>query len=113
MFPGISRARSRIGPGSLATVSIKVRFLAGSSLSSPLVQIDDDRRYFPPYEAVPLVRAETLDRFPQLREVLNRVAGKIDALTMRELNRAVDEHRENPEDVARGFLKQAGLLARE
>ena len=41
------------------------------------------------------------------------MAGKIDALTMRELNRAVDEHRENPEDVARGFLKQAGLLARE
>ena len=66
-----------------------------------------------PNEAVPLVRAETLGRFPQLREVLNRVAGKMDALTMRELNRAVDEHRENPEDVARGFLKQAGLLARE
>ena len=44
-----------------------------------LVQLDDDRRYFPPYQAVPLVRAETLDRFPQLRDVLNRLAGKIDA----------------------------------
>ena len=58
-----------------------------------LVQLEDDRRYFPPYEAVPLVRAETLERFPQLREVLNRLAGKIDAATMRQMNREVDQER--------------------
>ena len=75
-----------------------------------LVQLEDDRRYFPPYEAVPLVREETLERLPQLRDVLNRLAGKIDAPTMRALNREVDEQKKRPEEVARGFLLRIGLI---
>ena len=59
-----------------------------------LFQLDDDRRYFPPYQAVPLVRAETLQRFPELREVLNLLAGKIDAAAMRQMNREVDQEGE-------------------
>src|SRR5208283_5106551 len=65
-----------------------------------LFQLDDDRRYFPPYQAVPLVRAETLQRFPELRQVMNLLAGKIDAATMRQMNREVDqEKRKKPEEV--------------
>ena len=65
---------------------------------------------FPPYEAVPLVRAGALERFPQLPDVLNRLAGKIDAPAMRRLNREVDEERKKPEDVAKRFLLSRGLL---
>jgi glycine betaine/choline ABC-type transport system substrate-binding protein len=78
-----------------------------------LVQLEDDRRYFPPYEAVPLVRQEVLDRFPALRDVLNRLAGRIDAASMRRLNREVDELKKNPEEVARTFLRGAGMLPKE
>jgi osmoprotectant transport system permease protein len=78
-----------------------------------LVQLDDDRRYFPPYEAVPLVREETLERFPQLRDVLNLLGGKIDAVAMRQLNREVDEQKKDPEEVARSFLRRVAMLPGE
>lgn len=76
-----------------------------------LVQLRDDRRYFPPYEAVPLVRRATLDRHPTLRAALGRLSGKIDAATMRDLNHQVDGLRRNPEQVAREFLGRQGLLS--
>jgi osmoprotectant transport system permease protein len=78
-----------------------------------LVQLDDDRRYFPPYQAVPLVRAETLQRFPELRPVLNRLSGAIDAAAMRQMNRQVDQDGEKPEEVARRFLSSKGFLQRD
>ena len=78
-----------------------------------LFQLDDDRRYFPPYQAVPLVRAETLQRFPELREVLNLLAGKIDAAAMRQMNREVDQEGKKPEEVAHSFLRRKGLLLKD
>jgi osmoprotectant transport system permease protein len=75
-----------------------------------LVQLEDDRRYFPPYEAVPLVREEVLERFPDLRDALNGLAGKIDAATMRRLNYEIDGKHRRPEDVATEFLASSGLL---
>ena len=78
-----------------------------------LVQLDDDRRYFPPYQAVPLVRAKTLERFPRLVEFMNRLAGKIDAAAMRQMNREVDERKQKPEEVARSFLRSKGLLLKD
>jgi glycine betaine/choline ABC-type transport system substrate-binding protein len=75
-----------------------------------LVVLDDDRRYFPPYEAVPLVRAETLRRHPRLRAALDRLAGKITPETMRRLNSEVDARRRDPAEVAREFLRSLGLL---
>jgi glycine betaine/choline ABC-type transport system substrate-binding protein len=78
-----------------------------------LVQLDDDRRYFPPYQAVPLVRAETLRRYPELRDALNLLAGKIDAAAMRQMNRQVDQERKKPEEVAHSFLRGKGLLPKD
>jgi osmoprotectant transport system permease protein len=69
-----------------------------------LVALADDRRYFPPYDAVPLVHAATLLRHPELGEALNRLAGRIDAGAMRRMNYAVDGRRRDPADVAREFL---------
>ena len=77
----------------------------GRIASLDLVVLDDDRRYFPPYEAVPLVRSDTLGRHPQLRSALNSLAGKITADTMRRLNFEVDARRRDPATVAREFLR--------
>jgi osmoprotectant transport system permease protein len=75
-----------------------------------LVALVDDRHYFPPYQAVPLVREEILRRHPALRAALNGLAGKLDATTMRELNHQIDGLRRDPAEVAREFLGKAGLL---
>ena len=69
-----------------------------------LVALDDDRRYFPPYDAVPLVHAATLLRHPEIGAALDRLAGRIDAAAMRRMNHAVDGRRRDPADVAREFL---------
>jgi osmoprotectant transport system permease protein len=75
-----------------------------------LVVLEDDRRYFPPYEAVPMVRAEMLRRHPALSSVLDGLAGRLDAATMRRLNRQVDQEKRDPAEVARSYLLGAGLL---
>ena len=75
-----------------------------------LVTLIDDRHFFPPYEAVTLVRAETLGRYPKLRTALDRLANRIDAPTMRRLNNQVDGEKRDPAGVARAFLDGAGLL---
>ena len=68
------------------------------------VVLEDDRRYFPPYEAAFVVRAEAWSR-PEVREFLESLGGRIDAATMRKLNRAVDKDKRRPEDVAKEFLE--------
>ena len=80
---------------------------AGLITSLDLVQLEDNRRYFPPYDAVPVARASTLHRYPQVREALERLAGRISAGDMREMNHAADALRENPADIARRFLDRA------
>ena len=77
---------------------------AGLINSLDLVQLEDNRRYFPPYDAVPVARASTLLRYPQVRNALERLAGRISASDMREMNHAADAQRENPADIARRFL---------
>lgn len=75
-----------------------------------LVSLKDDRRYFPPYEAVTLVRTETLQRDSRLRKALDQLAGQIDAATMRRLNQEVDVKRRDPATVAREFLRSKRLV---
>lgn len=82
----------------------------GRVQSLDLVVLDDDRRYFPPYEAVPLARAATLDRYPALAVALDQLAGQIDADTMRALNAQVDGLKRDPYAVAIEFLRSRGLL---
>lgn len=75
-----------------------------------LVVLEDDRRYFPPYEAVPLVHSATLSADPRLLPALNRLAGRIDAPTMRRLNHEIDANRQDPAKVALDFLHDQGLI---
>jgi osmoprotectant transport system permease protein len=78
--------------------------------SLELVPLADDRGYFPSYHAAPLVREEVLKRYPEVHAALDRLAGKIDDDTMRRLNYAVTKGRRKPEDIARKFLQEAGIL---
>lgn len=75
-----------------------------------LVILEDDRGFFPPYHAAPVVRMDVLERNPGIAEALNRLAGKIDDDTMRDMNYRVDEKNERPRDVAQEFLTAAGIL---
>jgi osmoprotectant transport system substrate-binding protein len=74
-----------------------------------LAVLEDDRHYFPPYEAVPVIRQETLRRHPEVRAALDRLAGKISDDDMRQLNYAVDGQHRNPPEVVREFLRKKGL----
>ena len=68
-----------------------------------LTVLDDDRRYFPPYEAAFVVRSAAW-KTPAVRRGLERLAGAISADAMRAMNAAVDRDKRRPEDVAREFL---------
>jgi osmoprotectant transport system substrate-binding protein len=92
----------------------QVDLVAGNSTdgvieSLHMVTLVDDRHYFPPYEAVPLVRSATLGKHPEVRAALEPLAGKISEDEMRRMNFAVDgEHRDLAE-VVREFRQAKGL----
>ena len=72
--------------------------------------LTDDQEFFVPYYAVPLVREEVLAEYPELEEVLGMLCGVLTDEVMRQLNYQVDSLGLNPEDVARQFLQEQGLI---
>lgn len=72
--------------------------------------LTDDQKFFPPYYAAPIIRNETLEKYPELEDVLNSLAGKIDDAAMTELNYNIDVEGQDVETVAKEFLKGNGLL---
>lgn len=75
-----------------------------------LVVLEDDRHYFPPYDAAPVVREETLARFPAVQAALTDLGGKISDSEMRRMNYAVDGEGRSVKVVAAEFLRSAGLV---
>lgn len=75
-----------------------------------LVVLEDDRQALVHYRAVPLVREETLEKYPKLRETIQMLSGKLTDSKMAELNYKVDEESQKPEDVAKEFLKESGFI---
>ena len=71
-----------------------------------LTILDDDRHYFPPYEAVPVVRQDTLRRHPEVLRALQELAGKISDVDMQRMNYAVDGEHQDVAEVAREFVKR-------
>src|ERR1700689_2110497 len=91
-----------------------VDFVAGNSTDGllaarDLTMLEDDKHYFPPYEAVPVVRGDALGRFPEMRGALLELAGKINDEEMRRMNFEVDGEHRDIADVAREFLRAKGL----
>lgn len=75
-----------------------------------LVVLKDDRLYFPPYEAAPIVRQEVLQKHPELRQVFQRLSGLISEQDMRRLNYQVDGQGRDVKQVVQQFLKSKGLI---
>jgi osmoprotectant transport system substrate-binding protein len=92
----------------------QVDIVAGNSTDGAIRALDftaleDDRHYFPPYEAVPLVREDSLRRWPQITVALQRLAGKITADDMRAMNLAVDAQHQDVAEVVHHFRTSKGL----
>ena len=90
----------------------QVDFIAGDATSGLIdaygfVMLEDDRHYFPPYDAAIVARSATLLAHPQLRDALATLSHRITVADMRRMNRAVDAEHRDPADVAREFLKRA------
>ena len=82
----------------------------GRLLVHDLVVLEDDRGFFPPYEAAALVRGETLERHPEVGAVLGLLGGALDRATMQRLNLELQEEKAPVERVARASLADLGLL---
>jgi osmoprotectant transport system substrate-binding protein len=92
----------------------QVDMIAANSTDGPiqalgLTVLVDDKHYFPPYQAVPLVRADALRRWPQIQTALDALAGKITADDMRSMNEAVDGQHRDPAEVVHEFRAKKGL----
>jgi glycine betaine/choline ABC-type transport system substrate-binding protein len=91
----------------------EVDVVAGDATSAlidalDLLVLEDDRSYFPPYDAVPEVRSATLLAHPAVRAAIERIAGRISAADMRAMNHAVDVGQRDVGDVAGEFLVRLG-----
>ena len=92
----------------------QVDIVAGNSTDAPIETLGfavlaDDRHYFPPYEAVPLVREDAIREHPEVQVAMDRLAGKVTAEEMRGMNAAVDGQHRDAGDVVREFRERKGL----
>lgn len=72
--------------------------------------LKDDKQFFPPYFAAPVIRQDTLEAYPELEEVLNLLGGKLNDQIMAELNAMVDIEEKREREVAEDWLKKNGLI---
>ncbi|HZN08672.1 MAG TPA: glycine betaine ABC transporter substrate-binding protein [Pyrinomonadaceae bacterium] len=98
----------------IALSSRQVDLIAGNSTEGRIAQLDlvqltDDRRYFPPYEAVYLVRQDSLARVPELKEALAKLANAISTEEMRSLNYEIDGNKRDPKEVVRTWIAKKGF----
>ena len=97
-----------------ALLEKQVDIVAGNSTDGllaarDLMILEDDKHYFPPYEAIPIVRREIIERFPGVRGAIAELAGKISDAEMQKMNYLVDGERRDIAEVAREFLRARGL----
>ncbi len=78
----------------------------GRVASYDLVMLEDDRQYFPPYDASPIINDELAQRDPEVKDALDRLAGKIDTEAMQEMNYQSDNNLVEPSIVAERFLEE-------
>lgn len=97
----------------------QVDLIAGDATNGLIAKLDlsvleDDRHYFPPYHAVPVIRSETLNRHPELQPLFDRLAGKVTDQEMRQMNYEADVERRDPSLIVRDFLdRHKELLNRQ
>jgi glycine betaine/choline ABC-type transport system substrate-binding protein len=92
-----------------ALASGQVDLIAGDATAGlikglDLFQLEDNRRYFPPYDAAVVARADMLLRYPRVRTAIEHLSGKISAADMRAMNFSADVDHRDVRDIAREFL---------
>ncbi len=97
-----------------ALTAKQVDIVAGNSTDGALSRLDlvmlkDDKNYFPPYEVAPVVRQETLQKYPELKKALSSLGGKISEAQMQKLNDQVDSQHKDMKQVVQAFRKAQGL----
>ncbi len=97
-----------------ALKSHQVDIVAGNSTDGPIKALGftvlaDDRHYFPPYQAVPLVRDDSLRRWPQIQTALDSLAGRVTAEEMQAMNNAVDGQHRDVGEVVKEYREKKGL----
>ena len=117
VWPKLTASNSARRRGRWTSLSIyraladrQVDLIAGDATSGlidayGLTMLKDDRRYFPPYDAVPVARRGMLLAHPQVKDALATLAGKVTVADMRRMNRAVDAEHQEPAAVVRAFLQ--------
>ncbi len=74
------------------------------------VVLEDDKLFFPPYDAIYVVRSEIIETYPSVAEALSPLLGSLNEETMIGLNYLVEVEMQDPEDVAREYLEEQGLI---
>ena len=92
----------------------RVDITAGNSTDGLIYAFDfyvleDDRHYFPPYEAVPVMREQMLNKHPEVKQIVDELTGKITEEDMRQLNYAIDGQHRNVTEIVSEFLKKKNL----
>ena len=75
-----------------------------------LVTLKDDKNFFPPYYAIPIIRREVLEEYPEVESLINELGTYLNDEVMISLNYKVDELQQEPDQVAREFLIEKGLI---
>jgi osmoprotectant transport system substrate-binding protein len=123
-LPGLMKTYDLRLAGSVRTMDLgllyqalakhQVEMVAGNSTDGmlsilPITVLEDDKRYFPPYECALVVREAAERQFPALRRALVELSGKINSDTMRRLNYELDGKHRPAREIARNFLRSTGL----
>ena len=92
-------------------IDVMVIFTTDGQLAiSDVVVLEDDKKMYPSYRAGTVVRSEILSEYPELKPVLEKLNNILDDKTMADLNYQVESEGKKPEDVAREYLQEKGLL---
>jgi osmoprotectant transport system substrate-binding protein len=123
-FPGLSKAYGLKFSGPPRTMDLgliyraltakQVDMVAGNSTDGVLSRLDlvilkDDKRYFPPYQAAPVVRRQTLQKYPALRQALLSLGDRISETEMQQMNDRVDSQKQDVKKVVQEFRQLKGL----
>lgn len=124
---GLAGLRERIGGFDFASVrvfdkgikyevlrrgeaDVNVCFTTDAALSEgDIVAIEDDISFWPPYNLAPVIRADALEKSPEIREILDKISAALDTETMRRLNALVDIDQKEYKEAAAAFLREKGL----
>lgn len=112
-FPSIQTMEPKLRYQAIETGDINVMdaYSTDSELQEyEMVVLEDDKELFPPYQGAPLLREDTLEQYPELEGILNKLAGVVTDDEMREMNYKVNVEGASAEEVARQFLASKGLL---